>query len=139
MARIVKQLNGNTVAIGIYADSETELNEWHNLFFNFSATDGELNVESDRFGWFTTTTEHFMHGAIQIALNHILRNAKHGLEFKGKKLGAMPLARRAARLWFASIPCERIMPERELNALGEIEAICREFKRESEFAYSTRD
>ena len=142
MTRIVKQENGNTIAIGIYADNETELQRWFNLFFNFSATSGELNVESDLFGWFTTTTDTLKHGLQQIALNHVLLSAKHGLEFKGHKLGAMPLARRAARLWFARIPSERIMPERELNSLGELESIAREFKqtqREPEFSHSARD
>lgn len=121
--KLVKQSNGTVILFGIYADTEAELQEWHNLFFNFGMTDADLNVESDRFGWFAVSTERAMHGAVQIALNHILRNAKHGLEFKGRKLGAMPLARRAARLWLASIPSERIMPERDLSDV-ETEYVC---------------
>lgn len=96
----------NSIVVEIDGDSHEEVEQTYYSFFNHAATDAELEWDDDKKAHFWSNWPKFKKGLLNQTLNVLLH---HASDFKGKRGGAMCLARKLAIEKLNQIPRKEIV------------------------------
>ncbi len=125
MTRLLLQDCGSRIAVGITGDTETEITDRFNSFFNHQATDGDFHwITEGVCGYFWTDQFRFMRALVVAALYEIIN--KDTTKYKKQKGGALPEAWRIAEERRAAVVPYGFLSQRPLYSpyqLTEPEAV----------------
>lgn len=103
--KISYQNCGSSCLVFIKGDNKLEVEQRFYSFWNWKATNGELDWFSDTHAKFWSSKERMLKYFENICLMELIDN--HPNDFKGKKAGAMPEARRRALERFEALEEEK--------------------------------
>lgn len=104
---------GSKIAVGISGKDKTAVEQRFFSFWNHGATNGEFEWTDDISGYFWSTKADLHKSLVNAALFNLLNT--NPLEFKGKKYGALPKARKIAAALFNSLTKKEIVKIKEID------------------------